>query len=285
MTVEEILRNATQKLKEFGVGDTPRLDCEVLLAECLGCDRLKLILNAKKSVPDDAMERFSAYLKRRLSYEPVSYILGCREFMSLEFRVLPGVLIPRPDTEVLAEFAIEKAKKIKNPYVLDLCTGSGALAVSIAKYCEQSHVFAVDFSDICVKTAEENAKANGVSERVSVVKQDVLKDFELENKFDILVSNPPYIKTEVIKSLDKTVKDYEPSSALDGGEDGLVFYRRIAHIAPNFLKNGGILAMEIGYDQEKEVYEILCGANVFSDIDFICDLAGIKRVVKAILKK
>lgn len=284
MTIEEILRNATQKLKEFGVGDTPRLDCEVLLSKSLDCDRLNLILNAKKSVPDDAMERFSAYLKRRLNDEPVSYILGCREFMSLEFQVLPGVLIPRPDTEVLAEFAIENAKKLKNPYVLDLCTGSGALAVSIAKYCEQSHVFAVDFSDICVKTADENAKANGVSERVNVIKQDILEDFELENKFDILVSNPPYIKTEVIKTLDKTVKDYEPSSALDGGEDGLVFYRRIAHIAPKFLKNSGILAMEIGYDQEKEVYDILNEAKVFSDIDFICDLAGIKRVVKAKVK-
>ena len=281
MTIEEILKNATLRLKEEGESDTPRLDAEVLLAECLGCDRLNLILKAKESVPEEIEERFSSYLNRRILSEPISYILGAREFMSLPFRVSPGVLIPRPDTEILAEFAIEETKKIKKADVLDLCTGSGALAVSIAKYGDCRGVFALDFSEICVNTAIKNAKNNGVSDKVTVFEQDILENFELERKFDILVSNPPYIKTEVIKTLDKTVKDYEPLAALDGGGDGLVFYRRIADIAPKFLRNQGTLAMEIGHDQQKEVFDILNESGRFCDIDFLCDLAGIKRVITA----
>ena len=281
LNIEEILKDATLELKTSRASDTPRLDAEVMLAHILGCDRLNLILNAKKSVSDELRKRFSACLKRRLNEEPVSYILGYREFMSLKFLVSSGVLIPRPDTEILAEFAIEKANEIKNARVLDLCTGSGALAVSILKYAKSASAVAVDLSDICVKTAEENAKNCGVSDRISVIKQDILEDFDLNEKFDILVSNPPYIKTETIKSLDKTVKDFEPCSALDGGEDGLVFYRRIATISPRFIKNEGILAMEIGHDQEKEVFDILNGSGAFHDIKFHCDLAGIKRVISA----
>lgn len=287
MLICEILNEATGTLKESGVTDTPRLDSEVLLSHVLGCDRLHLFINEKKSVSGDEKERFLLCIKRRLKSEPISYILGCREFMSLKFKVSEGVLIPRPDTEVLAEYAIDAAKKTQNPEILDLCTGSGALAVSIAKYASNAKVTAVDFSDICVKTAKENAELNGVEGRVTAILQDILEDFSPEDlgkceKFDLLVSNPPYIKTDVIAGLEKDVKDYEPLSALDGGGDGLIFYRRIAKIAPLFLKNDGILAMEIGYDQAEEVLDILQKTNNFKNIDFLCDLSGIKRVIKAV---
>ncbi len=282
MTIEELLKEATKSLAESGVTDTPRLDAEVLLAHVLDCDRLKLIINLKMGVSDFLRERFSLYLKRRLSCEPISYILGYREFMSLKFFVSPGVLIPRPDTEVLAEFAIEKAKEIKNSRILDLCTGSGALAVSIAKYVSDAKVDAIDFSPVCIEYAQKNAAENGVISRVNVILQDILEDFSLDEKYDILVSNPPYIKTEVINTLEKNVKDFEPTSALDGGDDGLIFYRRISEIAPTLLKSGGIVALEIGHDQYVEVSSVLENKG-YKNIGFLCDLAGIKRVIYAVL--
>ena len=283
MTTEEILKNGAELLRQSGETDSPRLDAELLLCHVLNCERLDLILNAKKSVPDDARERFFACLKRREQGEPVAYILGFKEFMSLKFNVSKGVLIPRPDTEVLAEFAIDVAKGFKNPIVSDLCTGSGALAVSVAKYAANSFVYAVDFSEICVKTAQKNAEENGVLNRVRVISKDILKDFSLPEKADILISNPPYIKTDVINSLSKTVRAFEPESALDGGDDGLIFYRRIAEIAPLLLKPDGILALEIGHDQFYEVSDILKNNGSFKSIDFLCDLSGIKRVISAVL--
>ena len=282
MTIEELLKDATKSLAESGVTDTPRLDAEVLLAHVLDCDRLKLIINSKSCVSDFLRERFSLCLNRRLSSEPISYILGYREFMSLKFFVSPGVLIPRPDTEVLAEFAIQKAKEIKNPHILDLCTGSGALAVSIAKYVNGAETTAIDFSPVCIEHAKKNAAENGVVCRVNVILQDILEDFSLNKKFDILVSNPPYIKTEVINTLEKNVKDFEPTSALDGGDDGLIFYRRITEIAPALLKSGGTVAFEIGYDQYDEVYSVLENKG-YKNISYLCDLAGIKRVICAVL--
>lgn len=285
MTTYELLKDAADFLKKSGETETPRLDAEVLLGFCLNCDRLNLILNAKKSVPDDVWERFLACLRRRYNGEPIAYILGYREFMSLKFNVTEGVLIPRPDTEVLAEFAIDAAKKIENPVISDLCTGSGALAVSVAKYVSSAFVYAVDFSDICVKTAQKNAVENGVLNRIKIIKQDILKDFSFDTKVDLLISNPPYIKTKVIDTLSKSVKDYEPKTALDGGEDGLIFYRRIIEIAPLLLKSGGTLAMEIGYDQFDELKTLLQNSRNFKNISFLKDLAGIKRVICAELLK
>lgn len=291
MKVFELLKEGTAILKNSGATDTPRLDSEVLLMHVLGCDKMSLILNDKMSVSFLDEERFFSLLKRRKEREPISYITGEREFMSLKFFVAEGILIPRPDTEVLTEFVIEKAKKIKNAEILDLCTGSGAIAVSVAKYVKDSKVLAVDFSPKCLHFAEKNAKENEVADRVRVLKQDVLADFSLsdlgqkENEgFDILVSNPPYIKSEIIKTLDKDVKDFEPITALDGGADGLVFYRRIAEISPRLLKAKGILAFEIGHDQYDEVYAILAGSGNFKDINSLCDLSGIKRVITAVLK-
>lgn len=284
MKICELLKSATQSLKSSGITDTARLDAEVLLAHTLGCERLRLITDAQNCVKKEQEELFLSFLKRRLGAEPVSYILGSREFMSLKFSVSEGVLIPRPDTEILAEFAIEKAQNIKHASVLDLCTGSGALAVSISSYVPSASVTAVDFSEKCVAVAQKNAADNGVLSRVKVIKQDILEDFNLNGeKFDLLVSNPPYIKTSVISSLDKTVKDFEPMAALDGGDDGLVFYRQIAKIAPVFLKSGGLLAMEIGHDQSGEVHEILKSNGRYRDIEFLLDLQGIKRVIYAAL--
>lgn len=285
MKISELLKTGTRAICDAKISDTSRLDAEVLLAHVLDCDRLNLILKADTSVSEEHQKHFLSCVNMRTQGTPIAYIIGYREFMSLRFSVAPGVLIPRPDTEVLAEFAISEAKRFKKPHILDLCTGSGALAVSIAKYAGNSFVTAIDFSKICVSCAKENAKENGVLERTSIIEHDIFDDFDFFiKKADILVSNPPYIKTEIIDSLDKTVRDFEPKCALDGGDDGLRFYRRIVELAPTVLNSKGRLGLEIGYDQAEDVASLLDSSKLFSDISYLFDLAGIRRVITATLK-
>ena len=197
--------------------------------------------------------------------------------MGLNFSVREGVLIPRPDTETLVEAVMEMPLP-DDARIIDLCTGSGAIAISLAHYIKGSEVLAVDFSDICVKTAQKNAEINGVSKQVSIVQADIMTDFYDDDKFDVLVSNPPYIKTEVLGSLMTDVRDFEPTTALDGGDDGLIFYRRIAQLLPALLKKGGFLALEVGHDQAEDVAKILADAGC-TNISYRTDLAGIRRVV------
>ena len=200
--------------------------------------------------------------------------------MSLDFSVCPGVLIPRPDTEALVCHVIDEFKS-KKVSILDLCTGSGAIAISCAKYIPWACVTAVDVSPICIETTKKNAAKNGVADRVNTIMADVFTSFDdlkSESKFDCIVSNPPYIKTEVLTSLMKDVKDFEPHLALDGGEDGLVFYRKISALSAELLKKGGMLAFEVGHDQADDVKNIMHKTG-FGNIRFIKDLAGINRVV------
>ena len=280
VSIAEALSAAALRLCGAQSTDTPRLDAEVLLAHALSKDRVYLLINKNENVPEDIRERFSAYIQRRLDGEPVSYITGVKEFMSVNFSVCPGVLIPRPDTEVLAEAVIEAAEELPAPRILDLCTGSGALAVSIAKYVKKAYVTAVDFSPLCIGYTQINAASADVSERVNIICADIFDDVCYGEKFDIIVSNPPYIKSGDLPALDKTVRNFEPATALDGGDDGLVFYRRIADIAPGCLKDGGILALEVGFDQADSVSEILKGSG-FTGISCKHDLSGIRRAVFA----
>ncbi len=274
-TYQALLHEGAEALLNYS--DTPRLDCEVFLAHIVKKERVWLALHLKEETDKNTEEAYRALIERRKSGEPVAYIVGNREFMGLNFSVREGVLIPRPDTETLVEAVMEMPLP-DNVRIIDLCTGSGAIAISLAHYIKGSEVSAVDFSDICVKTARKNAETNGVAERIKVIKADIMTDFFDGDKFDVLVSNPPYIKTEVLDSLMTDVRDFEPTTALDGGDDGLIFYRRIAQLLPALLKKGGFLALEVGHDQAEDVAKILIGAGC-TEIDFRTDLAGIRRVV------
>lgn len=279
-TVAAAISSAVATLSLNKSIETPRLDAEVLLCSILGCERISLVIDKDKILSDKELEMFNEFVNRRANNEPVSYITKVREFMSLEFDVADGILIPRPDTEILVEEIIKRYKG-KSVNILDLCTGSGAIAVSLAYYLSESNVVALDKYDVCVKTAENNAEKHGVADRVNVVLKDVLEEFDFDISFDCIVSNPPYIKTEVLTTLPLDVKNFEPMYALDGGNDGLIFYRKITEYAKNTLKNGGILAFEIGYDQGEDVTKIIENTNCFENVSLIKDLAGLDRVIIA----
>lgn len=280
MTIKDALKSAIMKLSQNQSIDTPHLDAEVLLCCVLGCERIKLSIDKDMVLDEDSILLFNKYVNRRAKNEPISYITKIKEFMSLEFFVSEGVLIPRPDTEILVEEIINIFNG-KSAKILDLCTGSGAIAISVANYLKDAYVTAVDKFDICIETTLKNIKKHNLSDRVNVLYADVLGDFVVAGDFDCIVSNPPYIKKEVLTSLPSDVRDYEPIYALDGGNDGLVFYRKITDFSSEKLNSGGILTYEIGFDQAEDVKSIIAKTDCFKNIRVLKDLAGLDRVVIA----
>ena len=276
MTIKDIIVKYSKELEE--ISPTPRLDVETLLQKVLGVDRLYILLNLERVLSEDEEQLFNKFINERLNNRPIAYIVGNREFMGLDFFVKEGVLIPRPDTEVLVEEVIELAKKKGAKNILDIGTGSGAITVSLAKYLENVKVTSVDISDIALEIGKRNAISNEVDDRINFVKSDLFTNIDKETKFDIIVSNPPYIKREVIDTLDKQVKDYEPYNALEGGVDGLDFYRAITKQAKEYLKKGGILAYEVGHDQSEDVSKLM-EMDGYTNIYTRKDLQQIDRVV------
>ena len=276
MTIKDIIVKYSKELEE--ISPTPRLDVETLLQKVLGVDRLFILLNLERVLSEDEEQLFNKFINERLNNRPIAYIVENREFMGLDFFVKEGVLIPRPDTEVLVEEVIELAKKKGAKNILDIGTGSGAITVSLAKYLENVKVTSVDISDIALEIGKRNAISNEVDDRITFVKSDLFTNIDKETKFDIIVSNPPYIKREVIETLDKQVKDYEPYNALEGGVDGLDFYRAITKQAKNYLKKGGILAYEVGHDQSEDVSKLM-EMDGYTNIYTLKDLQQIDRVV------
>ncbi|MDY2735459.1 peptide chain release factor N(5)-glutamine methyltransferase [Intestinibacter sp.] len=277
MTIKEIIIKYCQQLEN--ISDTPRLDVELLLKKALGdVDSMYIRMNLDKALSDEQEKYFLEMMKDRLNERPIAYIIGNREFMGLDFFVKEGVLIPRPDTETLVEEIINICNNKTGLNILDIGTGSGAITVSLAKYLDKSHVVSVDISDIALEIASKNAISNKVDERIDFIKSDVFSNVSDETKFDIIVSNPPYIRKADISGLDRQVKDFEPYNALEGGEDGLDFYRRITEESRQFLKQDGILAYEVGHDQASDVSKIM-QQNGFKGIYTKCDLQGFERVV------
>ena len=276
MTIKDIIVKYSKELEE--ISPTPRLDVETLLQKVLGVDRLYILLNLERVLSEDEEQLFNKFINERLNNRPIAYIVGNREFMGLDFFVKEGVLIPRPDTEVLVEEVIELAKKKDAKNILDIGTGSGAITISLAKYLENVKVTSVDISDIALEIGKRNAISNEVDDRINFVKSDLFTNIDKETKFDIIVSNPPYIKREVIDTLDKQVKDYEPYNALEGGVDGLDFYRAITKQAKEYLKKGGILAYEVGHDQSEDVSKLM-EMDGYTNIYTLKDLQQIDRVV------
>ena len=263
-----------------------RLETILIICKLLDVDKSYIYTYGEKEIADDVSSKFLELMEKRHSGYPIQYILGEREFMGLDFYLEEGVLVPRPDTEILVEYIIDYIKKHHkedNINVLDIGIGSGAISLSIASYLKNTKVFGIDISDTAIKVANINKEKFKLS-NVNFYKGDLFKALEglnMEYKFDIIVSNPPYIKSEEITSLDIQVKDHEPMLALDGGLDGLDFYRRITEGSLEYLKDNSLLIYEIGYEQSKEVEDILRLWG-FKDISTLKDLQGHDRVVLGI---
>ncbi|MBR1669563.1 MAG: peptide chain release factor N(5)-glutamine methyltransferase [Butyrivibrio sp.] len=254
------------------------LDARLLLEYVCKTDHSALFVHPERELTEDEEESFKEMLLRRKNREPLAYILGFWEFMGLEFKVNRDVLIPEQDSEFLVEEALRYCED--GFRILDLCTGSGCIALSILNYTNETVAVCTDISDKALEIARENAKELGLSDRCEFIRTDLFPDNSC-GRADIIVSNPPYIARSVIESLESEVKDYEPRIALDGDEDGLLFYRRIAERAGEFLFSSGYLFLEIGYDQADAVTDILQREGCYHEIEVVKDFSGNTRVVKA----
>lgn len=258
--------------------DTPRLDTEYMLMALLNLKRVDLIVDSNREIDQKTINTFHQMIEARQAGKPLSYIIGSEEFMGLTFEVNENVLIPRDDTEVLVEKIIELYKTKNNLNILDIGTGSGAIAIALAKFLHVNHVIAVDKYNEALTIARQNAKTNDVINKIKFIQSDLFEALDdYTNYFDIIVSNPPYIPKNDILDLQVEIKEHEPMTALDGGVDGLDFYRQIVQQADTFLKAKGLLAFEIGYNQAADVQQLM--AQAFEDIQVIKDLSGLDRVV------
>ncbi len=261
-------------------------EAELLFTRILDCDRLDLYLNKGLTLDKEKSSLISCILKKRTLGEPLEYILNRAEFMGLEFKVNPSVLIPRPETEILVETAIKIVHKflssqVRKLKVLDIGTGSGCIAISLAKLLEGVRIDAVDISNSALQVARENAKLNSVSGRIRFTESDLFAACSLQPAaYSLIVSNPPYVSSGQIDKLQPEIQ-HEPLLALDGGKDGLDFYRKIIKQAPHYLNDAGFLIMEMGFDQAGAVKNIFQDCGNFEIIEVGKDFSGIDRVIIA----
>ena len=287
-TVSTAIRWANEYLSSCKVQDS-YIDAEYLLSHVLGCNRKDLLIHPERVLTSDEMERFRGFIERRGRREPVQYIIGEVEFRGLLLKVNRDVLIPRPETELLVEEAINSIEgrdisgQGKDITALDLCAGSGCIAISIARELPCSRIYAVDISEGAIDIARENAERYGVGDRIIFLPGDMYEAIEplgLDGEIDLIISNPPYVSLKEMAQLQPEIREYEPESALYGGEDGLDFYRSIIDEAPFYLSNGGLLIMEIGYGEAERVKDLIEQEDVFEHIEVKKDLAGIERLIK-----
>jgi release factor glutamine methyltransferase len=279
MTLREWLSKGEEQLGAGPHADRARRDTESLLLHLVGKNRAWLMARLDEDFAGCTAIRFASLLDRRLQGEPIQYIVGEAEFFGLPFKVTPDVLIPRPETEHLVEKAIELGRLRAAPRIVDVCTGSGAIAVALARSLPASEITGTDLSDAALRIARENAKRNDVDGRIRFLQGDLFAPVA-GDRFDIAVANPPYVPTIERESMAVEVRDYEPEIALFAGADGLDIYRRLISAAPNVLVPGGFIALEIGYGQAPVVERLLAAAG-FRQIEFIPDLQDIPRVASA----
>lgn len=275
MQVKRDLEEAVKILKDNNI-DEAIIKAKIVLCMVLKIEKEYIIINDSKEMAKEDEEKYFQYINKLKNGIPLQYITNNQEFMKLNFFVDENVLIPRADTEILVEEVISLANDDKNK-ILDVCTGSGAIAVSLAKYIKNSNVMALDISKEALKIAEKNAFNNNVN--IKFIESDLFNNLE-ENDFDIIVSNPPYIRENVINELSIEVK-HEPKIALDGGKDGLDFYRKLSSESYKYLKEDGYLCLEIGYDQKNEVIGILKNEKKYKNIYSKKDLFGNDRIIIA----
>ena len=276
MTIKELLHQGIIMLKNEDI-ELPKNKARMILEYTLKKSREYIIIYDTKEVTSNQRNEYVKNIKRLVQGEPLQYIIGKQEFMGMNFLVTKDVLIPQPDTEILVEEAINIAKYIENPIILDLCTGSGAIAISIAKNIQNAKIIATDISRQALDIARRNAKFNGTLNSIDF-KESNMFDKLKGMKFDIIVSNPPYIRRTDIKTLPKDVQN-EPIIALDGGKDGLDFYRIIAENAAKYLNKHGFLCLEIGFDQKKDVLNILDNQKRYVETYFKKDLCLNDRII------
>lgn len=276
MTIKETLNQGVIMLKNENI-ESPKIKARMLLEYTLKKSREYLIIYDNKEITSQNRDLYIKNIKRLIQGEPLQYITGLQEFMKLKFLVNKNVLIPRQDTEILVEEVINIAKNINKPEILDLCTGSGAIAISIAKYIPEARLTAVDISNEALEVAKKNARFNGESSRIEFIQSDMFKKLK-DKKFDIIVSNPPYIPSIDIKKLPKDVQK-EPIIALDGGKSGTKFYEEIIKEGYKYLKQGGYICLEIGYDQRRSVKEIIDKEKIYKDTYCKKDLCENDRVI------
>lgn len=276
MTIQEELRRAINKLNCNKIENSV-LKARILLAYILNVKKEYLVIHSDEEIDSNISNKYNDAIDKLLNYIPLQYITNHQEFMKLDFYVNEKVLIPRADTEILVEEVIEKCNKNpeKSYKILDLCSGSGAIGISIAKYVENSNVVCADISEEALNISRKNANINEVK-NIKFIKSNMFQN--IENDFEIIVSNPPYIKKNVILGLDKEVQN-EPHIALDGGTDGLDFYRIIANEAYKHLKPNGSLFLEIGYDQKEEVSNLIKINGKYKNIYSKKDLYGNDRII------
>jgi release factor glutamine methyltransferase len=279
-TIGRLLMWTIDYLQKHGA-DSPRLDAEVLLAHARGCKRIELYTHFDETVPDDERAAMRELVQRRAKSEPVAYLVGGREFFSLELRVTPDVLIPRADTETLVVELLEQAKGIDSPRILDAGTGSGAIAVAAAVHLPSARVTAIDLSAGALAVARENAEMHNVADRIRFLHGDLFGPLNNGEQFELIASNPPYVRADEIDSLPPDVRLHEPLSALAAGPEGLDVIARLSADAPPFLVPGGRLLMEISPRQSAAVTRMLQSHGAYEDVRGVKDLSGGVRVMAA----
>lgn len=281
LTVLDAINLSAEYLEKKNI-ESPRINAEHLLSHVLKRKRLELYLSFDRPLSEEEKTEYRELIRRRGTAEPLQYIIGTVEFFGLEIKVSPGVLIPRPETEILVEKVIESMKTSGPVKILDIGTGSGNIAVALAKNIENAVVTGADISDEALKVASENSAANGVSDRVILKKLDIINDhLDGEEKFDVIVSNPPYVSLKDFDGLRPELNKYEPRIALTDEKDGLSFYRVISERAWNSLNLQGRLFFEIGQGQSGEISKIL-ESNGFSDIKIYRDYSNIERITTGV---
>lgn len=273
MIIQEILQKGTEFLQASG-NLNARMEAQMILSEVTGKTKEWFVTHFDEVISEKESEAFYTIIEKRAKGEPLQYLLGYTYFMGLRFLVNENVLIPRADTEILVESVIQRIEKEKKVKLLDLCTGSGCIAISLKKYLEKAEIFASDISKKALETAKKNAFENQVA--VEFILSDRFQKIP-DIKFDAIVSNPPYLTESEMTELQKEVM-YEPKLALAGGRDGLDFYREIAEKAKTYLRDGGILAFEIGFRQADAVSAVLSEQN-YREIEVLKDYSGNQRVV------
>ncbi len=284
-TIRELMKSAVEHLQRKGFEDA-RLNVELLLAYALDLQRIQLYLNFDKPISSTELKQFRSLYERRLKGEPVQYIIGSTNFMGLQFAVDSRVLIPRPETETLIEQTMLLCQRYPSNttiQVFEVGTGSGNIAISIAKYIKQAHVTAIDISKEALIVAEENARMHSVNSQIQFSLIDIFDQTKeiFRKRFDLLVSNPPYIPKDEWEQLQTEVRDFEPSVALTDGKDGLKFYHRLIGIIPDILKPGGSIMLEVGLNQAGKIARELKNSGM-TQIQITDDLQGIPRVVSGI---
>lgn len=275
---------------EYGVKNlinvrTPLLDAEVLLCSIIKKDRLYLLINKNNLLTKEQHSKYMEYIEKRKCGVPIQYIVSNQEFMGMDFFVKEGVLVPRPDTEILVEAVIDWAKNNESNSILELGVGSGAIIISLGKFTQATKLYGVDISEIPIEVATINKEKNLKEKEIKFLHGDLFSPLEEinEEKFHIIVSNPPYIPKKDIEGLQIEVAEYEPKLALDGGHDGLDFYRKIIEQGPKYLRHKGLMAFEVGHDQGESVKKLFELDGRYENVIKVKDLSSIERVVMATL--